>query len=69
MIWCMYMYVGVRDREVDKRVASVRFCISGRKSLTVVCAYAPNISSEYSYFLEKLEEVEEPPSDSLVLLC
>lgn len=38
---------------VVKRVTSMRFPISGRKTLTVVCAYVPNRSTEYSAFLEK----------------
>ncbi|KAK0143170.1 Ankyrin-2 [Merluccius polli] len=38
---------------VNKRVASMRLQVEG-KALTVVCAYAPNTSSEYSAFLESL---------------
>ncbi|KAL7886838.1 hypothetical protein AOLI_G00045590 [Acnodon oligacanthus] len=37
---------------VDKRVASIRIKITERKTLTVVCAYAPNNRSEYLAFLE-----------------
>ena len=36
---------------VDERVASLRLRVMGGKTLTVVCAYAPNSSSEYSAFL------------------
>ena len=42
---------------VDKRVASLRVRVIGGKTLTVVCAYAPNHSSEYSAFLETLNGV------------
>ena len=57
---------------VDERVASL--CLWGyggeTQALTVVCAYAPNHSSEYSAFLETLNGVMygAPVGDSIVLL-
>ena len=55
---------------VDKRVASLRLRVGGGKTLTVVCAYAPNKSSEYSAFLDTLHGVLQgaPAGDSIVLL-
>ena len=49
---------------VDERVTSMQIKIPGRKTLTVVCAYAPNNSLEYFVFLG----VNALPTDSLVLL-
>uniref|UniRef100_A0A8C6M4J2 Endonuclease/exonuclease/phosphatase domain-containing protein n=1 Tax=Nothobranchius furzeri TaxID=105023 RepID=A0A8C6M4J2_NOTFU len=54
---------------VNERVASLRLRVGGRV-LTVVCAYAPNYSSNYPPFLGTLEGVPEsaPSGDCLVLL-
>ena len=55
---------------MDERVASLHLRVMGGKTLTVVCAYAPNSSSEYTAFLETLERVlyGAPEGDSLILL-
>jgi len=55
---------------VDERVASLHLRVMGGKTLTVVCAYAPNSSSEYSAFLETLERVLNGAleGDSLIFL-
>ena len=55
---------------VDERVASLRLRVIGGETLTVVCAYAPNRSSEYSAFLETLYGVlyGAPVGESVVLL-
>ena len=55
---------------VDERVVSLRLRVVGGKTLTVVCVYAQNSSSEYSAFLETLNGVMNgaPVRDSVVLL-
>ena len=54
---------------VDERVVSLRLQV-GERVLTVICAYAPNSSSEYPPFLESLEKVLESAltGDPIVLL-
>nr|XP_054603205.1 craniofacial development protein 2-like [Nothobranchius furzeri] len=53
----------------DERVASLRLQV-GEQVLTVACAYGPNISSEFSPFLESLGRVLDsaPSGDSIILL-
>ena len=55
---------------VDERVASLHLRVVGGKTLTVVCVYAPNSSSEYSALLETLNGVlyGAPVGDYVVLL-
>lgn len=55
---------------LGETVTSLRLWVLGRKTLTVVCAYAPNSSSEYSAFLETLNKVlyGAPVGYSIVLL-
>lgn len=52
---------------MDKRVASVRFQVSVKKSRDCF-AYAANTSLQYAYVLEKLEQVPKRacPVDSLM---
>uniref|UniRef100_A0A8C6LNK6 Endonuclease/exonuclease/phosphatase domain-containing protein n=1 Tax=Nothobranchius furzeri TaxID=105023 RepID=A0A8C6LNK6_NOTFU len=59
----------LRFTPMNERVASLGLHVGGRV-LTVVCAYAPNYSSDYPPFLETLEGVlgSAPSGDSLVLL-
>ncbi len=54
---------------VNERVASLRLWV-GDRSLTVVCAYGPNGSTEYPDLLESLGRVLESAltGDSIVLL-
>ena len=63
-------YVGVHSS--GRRVAFLGLRVMGGDggTLTVVCAYAPNRSSEYSAFLETLNGVlyGAPVGDSVVLL-
>ena len=51
---------------VDEMVAFLRLRVLGGKTLTVVCACAPNRSSEYLAFLETL--YVSPVRDAIVLL-
>uniref|UniRef100_A0A8C6MDN2 Endonuclease/exonuclease/phosphatase domain-containing protein n=1 Tax=Nothobranchius furzeri TaxID=105023 RepID=A0A8C6MDN2_NOTFU len=53
----------------DERVASLRLRV-GEQALTVVWAFAPNISSDYPPFLESVGQVLDsaPSGDSIVLL-
>ena len=55
---------------VDERVASLRLRVGGGNTLTVVCAYAPNRSTEYATFMDTLHGVLNgaPAGDSIVLL-
>ncbi len=53
---------------VNERVASLRLRV-GDRSLTVVCAYGPNGSTEYPALLESLGRVlESAPTGDFVLL-
>ena len=54
---------------MDKRVSSLHLRV-GEQVLTVVCAYAPNSSSEYPAYLESLEKVLESATtgDSMIIL-
>ena len=54
---------------MDERVVSLRLQV-GERVLTVICAYAPNTSSEYPPFLESLEKILESAftGDSIILL-
>lgn len=54
---------------VNERVPSFRLKAAGGKALTVVCPYAPHISSDYPVFLESLNGVLEgvQSGDSFVL--
>ena len=64
----LFRYVGVHPSGGEGRFPTPKG--SGGKTLTVVCAYAPNRSSEYSAFLETLNGVlyGAPVGDSVVLL-
>ena len=55
---------------VNERVASLRLRAVGGRTLTVVCAYAPNSCAEYPALLQTLDVVLSgaPAGDSIVLV-